>query len=121
MNGFSPRRNVEGYVEFEQGKSFNFVVLNSIPLSSAHCSRLLISIWVSMLGSIAISLRSSAKRILVGNTFRRLSAKSAGYHVFQSRQARYGNQEVGVGTKRGAELASHVFRCLIENPQHIKT
>ena len=55
--------------------------------------------------------------IAVGNTFRRLSAKCAGYHVFESRQARYGNRQVGVGTKRGAELASHVFRCLIESPQ----
>ena len=53
----------------------------------------------------------------VGNTFRRLSAKCAGYHVFKSRQARYGNRQVGVGTKIGAELASHVFRCLIECPQ----
>ena len=57
------------------------------------------------------------RSIAVGNTFRRLSAKCAGNHVFESRQARYGNREVGVGTKRGAELASHVFRCLIENPQ----
>ena len=55
--------------------------------------------------------------IAVGNTFRRLSAECAGYHVFESRQARYGNRQVGVGTKRGAELASHVFRCLIERPQ----
>ena len=50
------------------------------------------------------------------NTFRRLSAKCAGYHVFESHQARYENRQVGVGTKRAAELASHIFRCLIENP-----
>ena len=55
--------------------------------------------------------------IAIGNTFRRLSAKCAGYHVFESRQASYGNRQVGVGTKRGAELASLVFRCLIESPQ----
>ena len=55
--------------------------------------------------------------IAVGNTFRRLSAKCAVYHVFESRQARYGNRQVAVGTERGAELASQVFRCLIENPQ----
>ena len=41
----------------------------------------------------------------VGNAFRRLSAKFAGYHVFESRQARYGNRQVGLGTKRDAELA----------------
>ena len=46
-----------------------------------------------------------------------MSAKCAGYHVFESRQARYGNRQVGVGTKRGAELASHFFRCLVESPQ----
>ena len=55
--------------------------------------------------------------IAVGNTFRRLSAKCAKYHVFESRQARYGNRQVGLGTKRRAELASNVFRCLIESPQ----
>ena len=55
--------------------------------------------------------------IAVGIYFRQLSAKCAGYYVFESLQARYGNRQVGVGTKRGAELASHVFRCLIESPQ----
>ena len=58
--------------------------------------------------------------IAVGNTFHRLSAKWAGYHFFESRQARYGNRQEGVGTKRGAELASHVFRCLREIPQSKK-
>ena len=57
------------------------------------------------------------RSIAIGNIFCRLSAKYAGYHVFESRQARYGNRQVGVGTKRGAELASHLFRCLIESPQ----
>ena len=55
--------------------------------------------------------------IAVGITFHRLSAKCAVYHVFESRQARHGSREEGVGTKRGAELASHIFCCLIENPQ----
>ena len=39
--------------------------------------------------------------IAVGNTFGRLSLKRAGYHVFEPRQSRYGNRQVGVGTKRG--------------------
>ena len=56
--------------------------------------------------------------IAVGNTLRRLSAKCAEYHVFESRQARYGSRQVDVCTIRGAEWASHVFRCLIESPQH---
>ena len=38
-------------------------------------------------------------------------------YLFESREARYGYRQVGVGTKRIAELASHVFRCLIESPQ----
>ena len=53
----------------------------------------------------------------VGDTFRQVSANSARYHVFESRQARYGSQQVGVGTERGAEMASPVIRCLIESPQ----
>ena len=67
-----------------------------------------------------IALKKTAgglRAIVVGNTFRRLSANCAGYHVFESRPARYGSRQVGVGTKRGAELASHVFHCLIESPQ----
>ena len=55
--------------------------------------------------------------IAVGNTFRRLSAKGASYNVFETRQTRYGSRRVVVGTKRGAELASHVFRCLTESPR----
>ena len=64
-------------------------------------------------GAKLIALKSLMEDI----TFRRLCAKCAGYHVFESRQGRYGSQQVGVGTKKGAELASHVFRCLIESPQ----
>ena len=67
---------------------------------------------------IALKKPDEALRpIAVGNTFRRLSAKCAGYHVFESRQARYGSRQVGVGTKRGAEMASYLFRCLIESSQ----
>ena len=62
-------------------------------------------------------LDGGLRPIAVGNTFRRLSAKCAAYHCFKSRQARYGSRQVGVGTKRGAELASHIFRCLRESPQ----
>ena len=71
-------------------------------------------------GAKLIALRKpdgGLRLIAVGKTFRRLSAKCDGYHVFESRQARCGNRQVSVGTKRGPELASHVFRCLIESPQ----
>ena len=63
-------------------------------------------------------LSALLRPITVGNTFCRLSAKCAGYHVFESRQANYGSLQVGVGTERGTEMASHVFRYLIESPQH---
>ena len=53
----------------------------------------------------------------VGDTFRRLAANCARYHVFESRQARYGSRQVGVGTIRCAELASQVFRFSIGRPQ----
>ena len=55
--------------------------------------------------------------IAVGNIFSQLFAKCAGYHVLESRQARYGNRQVGVGTKRCTELPSHVFGCLMKSPQ----
>ena len=57
------------------------------------------------------------RSIAVGKTFRRLSARCAGYHVFEQRQARFGNRQVGVGNKSAAEMASQVFRCLKERPQ----
>ena len=50
-------------------------------------------------------LDGGLRPIAVGNTFRRLSANCAGYHVFESRRARYGSRQIGVCTKRGAELA----------------
>ena len=55
--------------------------------------------------------------ITVDNTFCRLSAKYAGYHVFESRQARYGSRQVGAGTRRDTELASHASCCLIDGPE----
>ena len=59
--------------------------------------------------------------IAVGNTFRWLSIRCAGYHVFESPQARYGSRQVGLGIKRGTALATQVFRCLIECHQPKKT
>ena len=55
--------------------------------------------------------------IVVGNIFRLMIAKCARYHVFEPRQSRYGCRQVGVETKRRADLASHIFRCLIDSPQ----
>ena len=53
--------------------------------------------------------------ISVGDILRRFSAKCDGYHVFESQLVRYGSRQLVVGTKTGAELASDVFRSLIES------
>ena len=77
-------------------------------------------LWPYFFGVKLIALKKpdgGLRPIGVGNTFRRLSAKCAGYHVFESCQVGYGSRQVGVGTKKDAELASHVFRCLIESPK----
>ena len=82
--------------------------------------KVLLDIRPYFFGAKLIALKKpdgGPRPIALCNTFRRLSAKCAGYHVFESRQARYGSRQVGVGTKRGAELASHVFPCLMESPQ----
>ena len=65
----------------------------------------------------AKKLDGRLRLIIVGKTFRRLTSKYAGYHVFESRQARYGSRQVGVGTESCAELALIVFPCLIESAQ----
>ena len=62
-------------------------------------------------------LNGGLRPLPVGNLFRRLSAKFAVYHVFESRQARYGSRQVRVDSKTGAGLASHVFRGLNESSQ----
>ena len=63
------------------------------------------------LGAKQIALKQpdgGLRPIAVGNTFHRLSAKCAKYHVIASRQARYGGRQVGVGTKRGLNWP-HMF------------
>ena len=53
--------------------------------------------------------------IAIGNTFCRLFAKCAGYHVFESRQTKYGSRQVGevgeVGrqVQKGALNWTHMF------------
>ena len=55
--------------------------------------------------------------IAVRNTFRRLSANVPDFESFQ---VRYASRQVGV-TPKNAELAEHVFHCLIEVPQPKET
>ena len=53
--------------------------------------------------------------IAVGNTIRRIASKCVGYNMAEQRAALFGETQVGCGTKRGAEIAAHLFRNLIES------
>ena len=61
--------------------------------------------------SIAFKMPGGGLRLfIIGNTLQLTSAKCVGYH------ARYRSRRVGVGPKRSCEMASYVFRTLIESP-----
>ena len=53
--------------------------------------------------------------IAVGNTIRRIASTCVGYKITEQRAALFGETQVGCGTKRGAEIAAHLFRNLIES------
>ena len=53
------------------------------------------------------------RRIAVGNTLRRLSAKCAGTIAKSNRCVEYGNVQLGYGTQRGAEAAAHATRLYV--------
>ena len=50
----------------------------------------------------------------IGNTLWRIASNCARSKALSERQYFFGNQQVGCGTKRGAEIAAHLFRNLIE-------
>ena len=52
--------------------------------------------------------------IATGNTLRRIAFKCAGSKALSERQNFFGNLQVKCGTKRGAEIAAHLFRNLTE-------
>ena len=56
----------------------------------------------------------------IGNTLRRIASKCAGSKALSDRQNFFGNVQVGCGTKRGAEIAAHSFRNLIERDDNPK-
>ena len=56
----------------------------------------------------------------IGNTLRRIASKCAGSKALSERQNSFGNVQVGCGTKRGAEIAAHSFRNLIERDDNPK-
>ena len=59
--------------------------------------------------------------IAIGNTLRRIASKCAGSKALSERQTFFGNVQVRCGTKRGAEIAAHTFRCLIERDDNPKS
>ena len=61
-----------------------------------------------------IKIDGGLRPIAISNTLRRIASKCAGSNALSERQNFFGNVQVGCGTKRGAEIAAHSFRNLIE-------
>ena len=59
--------------------------------------------------------------IAVGNIFRLLPAKCAGYHVFESRQARYGSRQVCVGTTKIPEVSAKTWQRTFRQKNYAET
>ena len=67
-----------------------------------------------------IKIDGGLRPIAIGNTLRRIASKCAGSKALSERQNFFGNVQVGCGTKRGAEIAVHSFRNLIERDDNPK-
>ena len=67
-----------------------------------------------------IKIDGGLRPIAIGNTLRRSASKSARSKALSERQNFFGNVQVGCGTKRGAEIAAHSFRNLIERDDNPK-
>ena len=67
-----------------------------------------------------IKIDGGLRPIAIGNTLRRIASKCAGSKALSERQNFFGNVQVGFVTKRGAELAAHSFRNLIERDDNPK-
>ena len=61
-----------------------------------------------------IKIDGGLRPIAIGNTLRRIASKCAGSKALSERQNFFGNVQVGCGTKRGAKIAAHSFRNVIE-------
>ena len=72
-------------------------------------------------GAKLIGLRETdggIRPIAVGNTLRRICAKCVSSFATDQRRIDFHGTQFGCGTSRGAEIAAHVFRSLIENEQN---
>ena len=67
-----------------------------------------------------IKIDGGLRPIAIGNTLRRIASKCTGSKALSERQNFFGNVQVGCRTKRGAEIAAHSFRNLIERDDNPK-
>ena len=67
-----------------------------------------------------IKIDGGLRPIAIGNTLRRTASKCAGSKALSERQNFFVKVQVGCGTKRGAEIAAHSFRNLIERDDNPK-
>ena len=67
-----------------------------------------------------IKIDGGLRPIAIGNTLRRIASKCAGSKALSEQQNFFGNVQVGCSTKRGAEIAAHSFRNLIERDDNPK-
>ena len=67
-----------------------------------------------------IKIDGGLKPIAIGNTLRHIASKCAGSKALSERKFFFGNVQVGCGSKRGAEIAAHSFRNLIERDDNPK-
>ena len=67
-----------------------------------------------------IKIDGGLRPIAIGNTLRRIASDCAGSKALSERQNFFGNVQLGCGTKRGAEIAAHSFRNLIERDDNPK-
>ena len=72
-------------------------------------------------GAKLIGLRKKdggVRPIAVGNTLRRICSKCVSSLATDQRQIDFYGTQFGCGTSRGAEIAAHVFRTIIENKKN---
>ena len=67
-----------------------------------------------------VKIDACLRQTAIGNTIRRIASKCAGSKALLERQKFYGNFQVKCGDKRGAEIAAHSFRNLIERVDNPK-
>ena len=65
-----------------------------------------------------IKIDVELRPIAIGNTLRRIASDCTESKAHSERQNFFGNLHFGCGTKRGAKIAAHSFRNLIERDKN---